>query len=509
MVGCSSDSRPPSTGELGDGPGAGNGSGPGGEFQVGDDALPGSDAEGLAPSQQVQCLGQTREAEAIGLDIFVMLDISGSMLDELPQTNLFLPTRTKWDAVRQSLEAFVQAPDTADIGIGLQYFPQAEAGVPSSCTSNDECGVGGPCTSSRCVAALAADDPTDNLPAFQFIGAQRNGFCASDDECVGQETCRSMLGACVVPNDDFFALPVLALCNAQSDCAGLPGAACEEIGACEFLSQGQIVPCTPSIGCPVGFGACVPFPYACLNQTRCEESAYSTPAVAISSAPTRAAEIVASLQAQVPSGLTPTGPALGGALAHARLWAEQNPGRQVVTVLATDGLPTECAPIELPEIADLARDANTGTEPVRTFVIGVFSQADLGADGQARLDTLARAGGTESAFVINTGANVADEFLSALNRIRDTAVSCEFQLDGAAALDLDRVNLRVSDALGNASELLNVGDASACGDGPGWYYVRSADGTPTQINVCPSTCAGFSTEGISAELEIGCATRIR
>jgi hypothetical protein len=185
-----------------------------------------------------------------------------------------------------------------------------------------------------------------------------------------------------------------------------------------------------------------------------------------------------------------------------------------VTVLATDGLPsedlpTECSPLEIPGIAQLASSESSAADPVRTFVIGVFGPSDLGDDGQANLDALARAGGTERAFVINTGGNVADDFLEALNKIRDTAVSCEFQLSAEAALDFDRVNLRLSEPSGAVSDLANVGDVSACGNDQGWYYKRADDGTPTQIEVCPSTCARFTTSGVSAELQVGCATRIR
>lgn len=481
------------------------------DFLLGEDGdLPGGSGMPV-DAQRPQCLGETRQAEAIGLDIYVMLDISGSMLEALPPASLFqTTTTTKWDAVRRSFQSFVQAPETADIGVGMQYFPQLKADVPFACTSNQECGVGGPCSSSQCVANFIFDDPADATPAVQFIGAPSDGVCGSDADCTGQgESCRSMLGACVIPGQDVPPLPLLPLCNAGADCAGIPGTQCEEIRACELLFQDQIVPCTASIACPAGFGACVPFPYACLSQTSCEVGGYATPAVPISSAATRSPALVASLQSQVPSGRTPTGPALAGALQHARLWAEQNPGRQVVTVLATDGLPTDCTPLEIPEIAQLASRANSGDYPVRTFVIGVFSAADLGDDGQQRLDTIARAGGTDRAFVINTGGNVADEFLNALNQIRDTTVSCEFQLDAGAELDFDRVNLRVSEASGAVTDLLNVGDASACGGDQGWYYVRNATGIPTQITVCPSTCAGFMADGIRAELEIGCATRIR
>ncbi|MEY2933381.1 MAG: hypothetical protein RL033_4130, partial [Pseudomonadota bacterium] len=233
------------------------------------------------------------------------------------------------------------------------------------------------------------------------------------------------------------------------------------------------------------------------------------PAVPISSDATRSSAIIESLEAVQLNGLTPTGPALQGALDHARAWALEHPERQVVTVFATDGLPTECTPQGGTEIALLAADANAGAEPVRTFVIGVFGAADLG-DGRALLDSLARAGGSERAFVINTGDNVGAEFLQALNQIRDTAVSCEFQLDDAAALDFDQVNLRISDPAGSREALSNVGDVSACGGDQGWYYVRNDNGTPTQIQVCPSTCTRLTTtSGISAELEVGCATRIR
>ena len=55
--------------------------------ETGDGFLFGEDTPGIDPGtdpERPTCLGQTREAETIGLDIYVMLDISGSMLDVLP-----------------------------------------------------------------------------------------------------------------------------------------------------------------------------------------------------------------------------------------------------------------------------------------------------------------------------------------------------------------------------------------------------------------------------------------
>jgi hypothetical protein len=499
-LGCSSGSSPEVAVDVGEAQPGTEQTPQGDGFMVGED-LP--NADGAADEQQPACLGETRQAEVVGLDIYVMLDISASMLEALPQSTI-----TKWDAVRSALSAFVQDPGSADIGVGLQYFPLINDGVPFACLDNDDCGIGGPCSSAFCVADFVEEDPAGQLPALSYIGPASNDTCSSDAECLGPgESCRSMLGTCVVSGVGVPQLDVLPLCNNGAECAGLPGTVCEEIGACELLVNGAPALCVPSLGCPQGAGACLPFPYACLGQTVCDTASYAAPAVPIGVGTARG-DIVTSLEAQVPNGLTPTGPALGGALEHARTWATQNPGRQVVTVLATDGLPTECTPVDIPEISQLAGDAFAQQNPVRTFVIGVFSAVDLGADGQERLDALASAGGSEQAFVINTADDVGAEFLNALNEIRDSAVSCDFQLD-AQDLNFDLVNLSVSNASGTATDLVNVGDASACGADQGWYYVRNGTGTPTQITVCPTTCEGFRAGGITAELEVGCLTRIR
>ena len=84
----------------------------------------------------------------------------------------------------------------------------------------------------------------------------------------------------------------------------------------------------------------------------------------ITSGPTRAAEITSALANRFPSSLTPTGPALQGALEHARLWAAESADRQVVTVLATDGFPQGlCAPVEIPDIAAIAESGNAAINP--------------------------------------------------------------------------------------------------------------------------------------------------
>lgn len=489
----------------------------GNEFPIEDADLvgdPGPAATVLQPGES--CLGEARAVERIGLDMFLMLDLSGSMLDPLPAAGQLARATSKWDAVRASLESFVQAPETSDIGIGLQYFPQSNPGVSFACSSSAQCGEGA-CTNTLCVIH-AQSGGTDGTPLdFLRVAGDQGTLCSTDADCpaVG-ESCQTLLGACVFPPGALADHPqghfanvsdapdtsfVSARCSSTQDCQGVPGTRCETVGLCSISP----VQCSDSVPCAPGAGQCQPFPYTCSNFTSCDTARYAEPAVAIDRSSARAGDVIASLRAQLPLGATPTGPALAGALAQARSWADQHPERQMVTVLATDGFPTVCEPLEIPGIAELARAGL----PVRTFVIGVFSDDDLDTDGRQRLDQIASAGGSERALVVNTAGDLTSEFLAALDQIRSTAVSCDFALDARARLDFDRVNLRLLDAAGSARELLNVGDASHCGDEPGWHYVRDDSGLPVQISVCPSSCAELRGGQVSAELQIGCATRIR
>lgn len=473
-----------------------------GGFRV-DEGLSAFESEsGDSESDGRGCLGETRQAEAIGLDIFLMLDTSGSMLVPLPggeAVNL-----TKWDAVRQSLEIFSQDAETAEIGIGLQYFPRFEGVDSPVCTSNDDCTTAsGPCSNSFCL-----NEPFAGVlaPANDPLQA-----CGQDADCADTGAqCRPLTAFCFDS-----AGTALGGCDPgdPNACTGLAQAAnvtaqCEEVGICE---GDPLVLCSATAPCPALLGSCLPLINACLgSQLECGAADYATPAVAISSEADRSVEIVSSLGRQQPFGLTPTGPALAGALEHAQTWALDHPDRQVLTVLATDGFPTECAPQAIPDIAQIAFNANSGQRPVRTFVIGVFGEEDLGFDGQARLDALARAGGTNQAVVIDADSgDVAQEFLTALNRIRDTAVGCEFQLTSEQALDFAQVNLNVTEPNGTNTDLFNVASELECGSDDGWYYVLDADGSPTQINVCPTTCDTFGSGGVRVDLQVGCATRIR
>ena len=152
-----------------------------------------------------------------------------------------------------------------------------------------------------------------------------------------------------------------------------------------------------------------------------------------------------------------TSPALSGVIQHAQTREAADPTRKVVAVLATDGLPTECDPQEIADVADLARAGLEGTPSVETYVIGVFSEIEA-AEAEANLNQIAAAGGTEQAFVISTDTDVAASFLAALSAIRGAALACDFAIpepEAGTQLDFGRVNLQFVDSEGNGRQLVN------------------------------------------------------
>jgi hypothetical protein len=89
------------------------------------------------------CAGINKTAEKVPLDMYIMLDQSGSMSD--PPS---MGGGTKWDAVEGAINAFVNQPEAAGIGVGIQYFPLSTGANCNvlQCTSDAQCGPGcGPC----------------------------------------------------------------------------------------------------------------------------------------------------------------------------------------------------------------------------------------------------------------------------------------------------------------------------------------------------------------------------
>jgi hypothetical protein len=351
------------------GAGAG-GAGAGGEAMAED---PGSAGQGGAPTAQYQssagaggddagaCVGVSLEAEAVPVDLFIMMDRSQSMGYLVDGS-----TMTRWEALRDAVQGFVQDPAAADVRMGLGFF-------------------------------------------------------------------------------------------------SLTGTANDELD--------------------------------------CDAEAYAEPSVPIGLLSEIGEDLVSAIDDITPAGLTPTVPAMEGAISYARAWAGEHPERATLVVLVTDGYPTQCG--SAPEaIATAAKNGYQSPEHIRTFVIGVGDVAKF------NLDNYARSGGTGKAFLTDSG-DVTSSFVEALGNITNRALACEYQLPtppSGMKLDTTKVQVVYTPATGSPEEVPSIQSLGACANNAngGWYYDNAND--PTKISVCPCTCARFQAGQV--DVRLGCKPRL-
>lgn len=272
--------------------------------------------------------------------------------------------------------------------------------------------------------------------------------------------------------------------------------------------------CKTNADCVVGttdFGPCFSplpgiIPGICFNASTgsdsCNAADYAKPEVEIAPLPGVASAINGAMGAHSPTSSTPTGPALQGAVDHAKAWATAHPDHVVVAVLATDGDPSECNPGDIPGIANIAATALAGSPKIRTFVIGVGSST-------ANLDAIAKGGGTAPAFIVDTNQNVVQQFEAALEAIQGTALACQYGIPKpqSGTLDYGKVNVQYTPGSGSAVVIGNVANAAACDPSKGgWYYDVPA--APTQILLCPATCTTVSADKAgTVAIQLGCTTQ--
>jgi hypothetical protein len=395
------------------------------------------------------CAAQSATAETLPLDLFVMMDSSGSM------TEATAAGPTKWQAVQTALGAFFSDPMSAGISVELQYFPLIQPNAGSTCTANADCGSYGPCDLYR--------------------------------TCYGPTTTQ------------------IVLCTTNADCQR--GETCVQLGGCP-LSGGSCAPI--GVYCPYG-DICTPLDGYCHGRDRCDVPAYAAPAVPLAALPGAAASLTASLGAHQPDGRTPTGPALAGALQAAEAQAAAVPDHRAAVVLVTDGLPTECTPGDIPGIAAIATSGAAASPAVPTFVIGVFGP-DEAATAGPNLDALAMGGGTGKAVVIDTSQDVTKALQTALDAIRTTAVACTYKIPPptTGTIDFHKVNVEVTGANGTMNPVGYVAGKSSCDPTRGgWYYDvdPASGGTPTTIIACDATCAALKT-ATRVDIVLGCQTII-
>jgi von Willebrand factor type A domain len=247
-------------------------------------------------------------------------------------------------------------------------------------------------------------------------------------------------------------------------------------------------------------GVSVGIQYFALDLLDCTASDYATPEVEIAPLPGVASKITQSLSMHAPVSTTPTVAAEQGAVQHATDWAKSHPGDAVIVVLATDGDPDTCniLPDPLTPVEMVASMGFMGTPKIPTFVIGVGSDT-------SNLNAIAQAGGTGNAFIVDTSMPVDTQFLAALNKIRGSALGCNYKIPApqSGSTDFTKVNVQFSSG-GKKTIFPQVADKAACpSSGNAWYYDNPT--TPTEIVLCTATCGAVSVGG-EIDVLTGCET---
>jgi hypothetical protein len=239
----------------------------------------------------------------------------------------------------------------------------------------------------------------------------------------------------------------------------------------------------------------------------CDPSVYAKPAIEIAPLPGVASQIMKSLSSHTtPDTATPTSAALQGAINHATAWSMAHPSDATIVILATDGDPDECGTTGstaslLSQVETIAAAGVAAKPKILTFVIGVGTET-------ANLDGIAKAGGTNSAFIVDTSKSVSTQFLAALNKIRGAALGCQYKIPipSTGTTNFSEVNVQFTASGGKPVIVPQVANQAACPQtGDAWYYDNPS--SPSQILLCTSTCGTVATGG-TVDVLTGCQTVI-
>ncbi|HEY3496433.1 MAG TPA: vWA domain-containing protein [Polyangiaceae bacterium] len=234
------------------------------------------------------------------------------------------------------------------------------------------------------------------------------------------------------------------------------------------------------------------FPADVEEDERCEMATYLEPDVPMTALPSD--DFGAALDAireQDWRGGTPTLAVVNGVLSYIDGYAVEHPGRYAL-VLVTDGYPQGCDDDD-DDVAEIEAVVRGVADTIPTFVLGIKNPPLTDEDGETAPDTvsdltsIARAGGTEAAYLIDTGdpTRTSADFQAAVAEIRGAAVSCALPIPvppGGRTFEKEKV--AVSYASGSTTTEL-VYDPDCTGVN-GWHY-DDLD-APETVILCDGTC---------------------
>jgi hypothetical protein len=414
-------------------------------------ALPDA-AIGHADTPAPACAEEGHKAEAVPVDLLLLVDASGSM-----RAAVGPGAPSKWVLAQEALMKFVTDPRSAGLGMGLQFFPPNKP-----CDANVDCGPRG-----ICLRSGACLDGTGTVEDACHVAPTGTGYCQAQRRCV---------------------------------LAGV----CSETGS-TCLHVGQ--------PCPMNAGMCTaPASFCALTvEDECASASYDSLVASIAPLPQNRGPLLVGLRGNSPSnGGTPMRVAVETSLQKLRTHLAKVPGRKGALVLATDGFPgcTPPALNDLPAITNLVARARSETPSVSTYVIGTFSAAEI-TQVRPLLDMVATAGGTGQAFVVTANTDLSQQLQAALAAIRGSALNCEFKIPtGKSELDYGAVRVSFTTSAGKREQLDHVKSMADCDPvRGGWYYdVDPTQGKPTTILACPASCQTFRAEGSGkVDLSFGCS----
>lgn len=435
-----------------------------------------ADETTAAPSE---CARDTYRGERAEVNLYLLLDISGSMDAPIEVES----TLTQWDAVRTAVSGFIESDASAGLNLALNYFPSLSA--RTNCNELNQCEANVPCITRIC-----------DLSHLLFGEAWP---CSLDVECGLQVTLEGTTyrESCLQPgrcsNDPFQMCFVDLQCGDAASCQAPEGGLCP-------------------------------------GEMSCDPAEYEEPAVPLTALPDPSRALLDSLHQHQPDmfGRTPTQVALAGAYRRVAEWQSADPGQRSVVVLATDGAPLGCnGTIAAEADAELAMeqtlDVIDGAQAlgIDTFVIGVVpdlsgltpvDQATFQPQVDAlvaRLAQMAQLGGTTDSFNVTASDTTTGDFLEALDQIRGQVLPCEYQIPEpeAGSVSFNQLNVELTD--GTDTELVpKVSELDQCGGEGGWYYdADGTGGTPTRVILCPASCERVEAGTTSrVDIVLGCAT---
>ncbi len=246
------------------------------------------------------------------------------------------------------------------------------------------------------------------------------------------------------------------------------------------------------------------------DDTWCTAAPYETPTVPQTALPSPAFGAAIGALNRTPNAnwrtATPTLAVFNGTVTSLRAFAEPAPSLVQAVVLVTDGVPQGCTE-EANDIEQVA--AAVRASGIRTYVVGVANPPGIdGGDNLDNLDIIAQAGGTERAFIVQTGdpLETQAEFKAVIDSIRGVAVSCNIEIPlppvGTAFIP-EQVNVDIGSGGGERTRLSY---APSCESPDGWRYDDPA--APATIVLCNDVCTNVQRDATATlSVEFGCERR--